>query len=97
MKKTNQQTTKQVTISRKYYDILHKDRSGVEIRSKRTNQYWRIVVTDCPSEGACIIYHKHHYNHPYHTHAKAKSFEAAMSIIIGHDRYNAEDKRYRVA
>ena len=95
--KKQQTTTKQVTISRKYYDVMHKDRNGVEIRSKRTNQYWRISLEDYSGEGKCIVYHKHAFNHPYHIHAKAKDFETAMSIIIGHDKYNAESKRYHVA
>ena len=56
------------TIDSDYFRMIVLDPYDLTIQSKCTGHYWYLHSTGYPSDGSCIIFHKHRYQHPYHQH-----------------------------
>lgn len=70
-----------------YFAIIVADPFDVTIQSRNTGHYWYLHSTEYPDEGACIIFHKHRYQHPYHQHGRARTLRQAVRSIKNHDTY----------
>ena len=70
-----------------YFNVIILDPYDVTIQSKNTGHYWIIHNSEYPSQGSCVIYHKHRYSHPYHQHGRARSLRSALKQIRQHDDY----------
>lgn len=57
-----------------------------------TGHYWYLHCTGYPTEGTCIIFHKHRFNHPYHQHGRARTLHQAVKNIKGHDEWQMNGK-----
>lgn len=44
-------------------------------------------TTDYPTEGNCVIFHKHKASHPYHLHGRAGTLPQAVRNIKKHDKW----------
>ncbi|MDO5390161.1 MAG: hypothetical protein Q4F24_03585 [Eubacteriales bacterium] len=56
-----------------YFNITMADDTDVTIKSRNTGHYWYLHCTEDPTEGACVIFHKHRFSHPYHKHGRGNS------------------------
>jgi len=70
-----------------YFNIISSDDRDVTIQSRCTGHYWYLHNTEYPTEGACIIFHKHRFQHPYHQHGRARTLRQAIKSIRQHDEY----------
>lgn len=75
------------SIDTKYFMMITVDPYDVTIQSRNTGHYWYLHSTGYPTEGACIIFHKHRYQHPYHQHGRARTLRRAVKSIKNHDIY----------
>lgn len=64
-----------------YFNIITLDDRDVTIQSRNTGHYWYLHCTEYPTEGACIIFHKHRFSHPYHQHGRANTLRQAVKSI----------------
>ena len=76
-----------------YFNIIMKNEKDVTIQSRNTGHYWYLHCTDQPIKGACIIFHKHKFTHPYHQHGKENSLKQAIKNIERHDRWYLKYKQ----
>ena len=74
-------------VDRDYFNIIVLEAYDVSVQSKNTGHYWTIHNTEYPGEGACVIYHKHRFRHPYHLHGRAPSLGRALRSIRKHDEW----------
>ena len=74
-------------IDAKYFRMIVLDPYDLTIQSKYTGHYWYLHSTGYPSDGSCIIFHKHRYQHPYHQHGRARTLRQAIKSIKDHDVY----------
>lgn len=65
-----------------YFNIITLDDRDVTIQSRNTGHYWYLHCTEYPTEGACIIFHKHRFSHPYHQHGRANTLRQAVESIL---------------
>ena len=63
-----------------------------ERKVRYTGHYWYLHCTGYPTEGTCIIFHKHRFNHPYHQHGRARTLHQAVKNIKGHDEWQMNGK-----
>lgn len=70
-----------------YFAIIVSDPYDVTIQSRNTGHYWYLHSTGFLTEGSCIIFHKHHYQYPYHRHGRARTLRQAVRSIKSHDSY----------
>lgn len=70
-----------------YFNIITLDDRDVTIQSCNTGHYWYLHCTEYPTEGACIIFHKHRFSHPYHQHGRANTLRQAVKSIQSHDKW----------
>lgn len=70
-----------------YFNIIMADGTDVTIQSRNTGHYWYLHCTGYPAEGACVIFHKHSFNYPYHQHGRGNSLRQAIRSIQSHDRW----------
>ena len=75
------------TIDSDYFRMIVLDPYDLTIQSKCTGPYWYLHSTGYPSDGSCIIFHKHRYQHPYHQHGRARTLRQAVKSIKDHDVY----------
>ena len=80
-------------LDRNYFVVLAADEYDLTIRSRNTGHYWYLHCTEYPQEGACAIFHKHRYSHPYHLHGQANSLQQAIRMIRKHDAYQLNGRR----
>ena len=74
-------------INPQYFNIIMLSEHDVTVPSRNTGQYWYLHNTDYPSEGNCVIFHKHKASHPYHLHGRAGTLPQAVRSIEKHDRW----------
>ena len=74
-------------IDTEYFRMIVMDPYDLTIQSKCTGHYWYLHSTGYPSDGSCIIFHKHRYQHPYHQHGRARTLRQAVKSIKNHDVY----------
>ena len=74
-------------IDAKYFRMIVLDPYDLTIQSKCTGHYWYLHSAGYPSDGSCIIFHKHRYQHPYHQHGRARTLRQAIKSIKDHDVY----------
>lgn len=60
-------------IDRNYFNVIIADDRNVTLQSRNTGHYWYLHCTGYPTEGTCIIFHKHRFNHPYPSAWKGKN------------------------
>ena len=80
-------------LDRNYFVVLSADEYDLTIQSRNTGHYWYLHCTEYPQEGACIIFHKHRYSHPYHLHGQANSLQQAIRMIRRHDAFQLNGRR----
>lgn len=76
-----------------YFNIICADDRDVTIQSRNTGHYWYLHNTGYPSEGSCIIFHKHRFSHPYHQHGRARTLRQAVKSIKQHDEYQLKVRK----
>ena len=76
-----------------YFNIITMDDKDVTIQSRNTGHYWYLHCAGYPTEGACIIFHKHRYSHPYHQHGRARTLCQAVKSIKVHDTWQMRGQR----
>ena len=76
-----------------YFNIIVADDGDVTIQSKNTGHYWYLHCTGYPTEGACVIFHKHKHLHPYHQHGRAHTLRQAVQSIKRHDKYQLKVRK----
>ena len=77
----------------KYFSIITTDAYDVTIMSRNTGHYWYLHCTEYPTEGACVIFHKHRYSHPYHQHGRSRTLRQALRSIKRHDAFQLKVRR----
>lgn len=56
-------------------------------QSQNSKHWWYLHSTESGANGACIIYHKHKFTHPYHQHGRAFNLNKAVKQIQKHDTW----------
>ena len=41
----------------------------------------------------CLVYHKHHINHPYHSHSRCGTLRKAIRDIKSHDEFQLNGRK----
>ena len=75
-----------------YFNVIVADGRDVTIQSKNTGHYWYLHCTDYPTEGTCVIFHKHSYSCPYHQHGRSHSLRHALRSIRRHDVWHLKGR-----
>lgn len=68
-------------IDSSYFNVICKDEKDVTIQSRNSKHWWYLHSAEACENGACVIYHKHKFTHPYHQHGKAINLNKAMRQI----------------
>lgn len=76
-----------------YFNIIMADEYDVTVMSRKTGHYWYVHCTGAPGDMACIIFHKHKYNHPYHQHGHGNSLRQAIRSIQSHDMWQMNGRK----
>lgn len=77
-----------------YFNIITlDDRDRCDDTESQTGHYWYLHCTECPTESACIIFHKHRFSHPYHQHGRRNSLHLAIKSIKNHDRWQMKYRK----
>lgn len=76
-----------------YINIILADDRDVTIQSRNTGHYWYLHNTGYPTDGSCIIFHKHKFSHPYHQHGRANTLRQAVKSIKSHDKWQMNGRR----
>ena len=74
-------------LNPEYFSIIMANEYDVTVMSRNTGHYWYVHCTGVPGDTACIIFHKHKYNHPYHQHGYCNSLRQAIRSIQSHDKW----------
>ena len=80
-------------IDRKYFSVIVADAYDVTLISKNTGHVWyihNVELTDC---SLCIVYHKHHISHPYHSHSRCGTLRKAIRDIKSHDKFQLNGRK----
>lgn len=77
----------------KYFNIILADNHDVTIQSRNTGHYWYLHCTGYPSEGDCVIFHKHQFQHPYHQNGRARTLRQAVRGIQKHDEWQMKGRK----
>lgn len=77
-----------------YFNIILASDTDITIQSKNTGHYWYLHCTGYPSEGSCVIFHKHKYSHPYHQHGHGNSLRQAIRSIQSHDQWQMNGRKH---
>lgn len=80
-------------INPQYFNIIMLSEHDVTVQSRNTGHYWYLHNTDYPSEGNCVIFHKHKASHPYHLHGRAGTLTQAVSGIKKHDKWQMRGRK----
>lgn len=83
------------SIDTKYFMMITVDPYDVTIQSRNTGHYWYLHSTGYPTEGSCIIFHKHRYQHPYHQYGRARTLRQAVKSIKNHDIYQIKVRGHK--
>ena len=81
------------SIDRIYFNVILADDRDVTIQSRNTGHYWYLHNTGYPTEGSCVIFHKHQFSHPYHQHGRARTLRQAVKSIQAHDKWQMNGRR----
>ena len=81
------------SIDTKYFMMITMDPYDVTIQSRNTGHYWYLHNTGYPTDGSCIIFHKHKFSHPYHQHGRANTLRQAVKSIKSHDKWQMNGRR----
>ena len=76
-----------------YFNIILADDRDVTIQSRNTGHYWYLHNTGYPTDGSCIIFHKHKFSHPYHQHGRANTLRQAVKSIKSHDKWQMNGRK----
>lgn len=76
-----------------YFNIISANVRDVTIQSRNTGNYWYLHNTGYPTEGSCIIFHKHKFSHPYHQDGRARNLRQAVKSIKQHDEYQLKVRK----
>ena len=82
-------------INPQYFNIIMLSEPDVTVQSINTGHYWYLHSTGYPTEGSCIIFHKHRYQHPYHQHGRARTLRQAVKSIKNHDIYQIKVRGHK--
>lgn len=80
-------------INPQYFNIIMLSEHDVTVQSRNTGHYWYLHNTDYPSEGNCVIFHKHKEPHPYHLHGGAETLLQAVQRIMRHDEWQINGRK----
>lgn len=75
-------------INPQYFNIIMLNEHDVTVQSRNTGHYWYLHNTDYPTEGNCVIFHKHKASHPYHLHGRAGTLPQAVRSIKNMMHFN---------
>lgn len=81
------------SIDRKYFTVIVADAYDVTLISNNTRHVWYIRNVELENRDLCLIYHKHHINHSYHSHSWCKTFRRAIRDIKSHDRFQLNGRK----
>ena len=76
-----------------YFNIIMANEDDVTVMSRNTGHYWYVHCTGVSGDMACIIFHKHKYNHPYHQHGHGNSLRQAIRSIQSHDMWQMNGRK----
>ena len=76
-----------------YFNIIMANEYDVTVMSRNTGHYWYVHCTGVPGDMACIMFHKHKYNHPYHQHGHGNSLRQAITSIQSHDMWQMNGRK----
>ena len=65
-------------IDRKYFTVIVADAYEVTFISNNTRHVWYIHNVELKDRNLCLVYHKHHINHPYHSHSRCGTLRRAI-------------------
>lgn len=83
------------SVDPKYFNIILLDPYDVTVQSKNTGHYWILHSTGVSGKNACLVYHKHKCQHPYHQHGHGNSLRQAIRSIQSHDRWQMNGRPTR--
>lgn len=80
-------------IDKKYFHIIQASGFAFYLQSKNTKHFWGITLAEYPTFRNFQIYHKHNQHDAYHRHKDAPTVSAAIERIVGHDKFQMNDRR----
>ena len=80
-------------IDRKYFTAIVADLYVYLLISKNTKHVWYIHSVELSDRNLCLVYHKHHINHPYHRHSRCGTLRRAIRDIKSHDKFQLNGRK----
>lgn len=80
-------------IDRKYFTVIVADAYDVTLISNNTKHVWYIHNVELADRNFCLVYHKHHINHPYHNHSRCGTLRRAIRDIKSHDEFQLNGRK----
>lgn len=77
-------------IDRTYFEVIRADARSVELKSKNTGHYWRVIseYDFAKHRYLCMIEHRHKSRYPYHKQTYgALTLSSAIRRIMLHDKF----------
>lgn len=81
------------SINPKRFKVITANSQNILMQSKSTGHYWQIHSSADPDKRACVVFHKHRKNDPYHCHCKADNLYHAIAKIRSHDKWQMKGRR----
>lgn len=81
------------SIDREYFTVIVADAYDVTLISNNTRHVWYIHNVELTDRNLCMVYHKHHINHPYHSHSRCGTLRRAIRDIKSHDQFELNGRR----
>lgn len=81
------------SIDRKYFTVVVADAYDVTLISNNTLHVWYIHNVELADRNLCLVYHKHHISHPYHSHSRCGTLRRAIRDIKSHDQFQLNGRK----
>lgn len=81
------------SIDRKYFMVIVADAYDVTLISNNTRHVWHIHNVELADRNLCLVYHKHHISHSYHSHSRCGTLRRAIRDIKSHDEFQLNGRK----
>lgn len=82
-----------LSIDRKYFTVIEADAYDVTLISNNTRYVWYIHNVELADRNLCLVYHKYHISHPYHSHSRCETLRRAIRDIKSHDKFQLNGRK----
>ena len=86
-------TEKLQSIDKKYFTLIVADAYNVTLISNNARHAGYTHNVELKDRDLCLIYHKYHINHPYHSHFRCGTLRETIRDIKSHDEFQLNGRK----